>query len=872
MPDPVIEQVLDLLGSNDHLADLTQLLVGLDEKQRKALSGPVRKAAERTGPGRAGQAAAAVAVLGCVTGVRQVASALEWLSLDGAAGAEAAMVEVTEARRPHWLPDLPEALLAGRERTPYSFRVVRALVRAGVLPPPTLPEYPRTMVRGLVGWGGWQGGPSVLDRFREDLGLLDHELWQMLATEGAGKDLGFYDSWKLKAQSFPPNGQSIPARPEHTWRHALATLAEEGLVDRDRLLDAALAAFLRDWSAADVTWFVALHDELAPSVDEVVARQATYGRLLAVEPGPPVQLGLRALGALLDADRLDPDVLLTGAPALLTRRDKGTAMAGLKLLEQTAIALPTTVDGVAAAVAHALAHDRLDVQERAQALLDRLVPDEGSRQPAAPAPAVAPEPLADPTPPPVAAPLEPVADADELAELLARLVEEADDPAEVERLLEGTMRLARRRPSRGVDALAARLHELTGAYYPGPWSREELRADLVQLGLTWLDGGQPGAGPTGRLHTVRWERVDGSLHTIHEHRHDRSLAGIVTRRIHEVAVAVAAGGGSLLSFPSRCDGSLDGDELVARVRSLGRASAVRPLDAGTALLRVRPEDHDQLRFPSAHRTGSFLASQLALLATHRPAWEPITGESHGQYEREVVRATTWRDAAPSAGGSTVVAIALDRHDPLLDLALEAADGEYGSRYDQVTATWPLLFPHHPDLLAAHAHPRLVRALTKNRNGTEPILEALGASSRPLGPPAHSALVLGLGARNGSERARAVDALVDIGDRASLDGRALGVVLAILLAEEAVTGSRIVPGLVDASRSSGRARWAILDALTEAMPAFVGRRDAHLFVDLAAQLAIQQGRRIALPEFFLALARGKQGSMLAKACRRVPVED
>jgi hypothetical protein len=49
------------------------------------------------------------------------------------------------------------------------------------------------------------------------------------------------------------------------------------------------------------------------------------------------------------------------------------------------------------------------------------------------------------------------------------------------------------------------------------------------------------------------------------------------------------------------------------------------------------------------------------------------------------------------------------------LHLEARDGEYESRFEQVTGLWPLLLPHRPELLAAHAHARLNRALTRNRD-------------------------------------------------------------------------------------------------------------------------------------------------------------
>ena len=58
-------------------------------------------------------------------------------------------------------------------------------------------------------------------------------------------------------------------------------------------------------------------------------------------------------------------------------------------------------------------------------------------------------------------------------------------------------------------------------------------------------------------------------------------------------------------------------------------------------------------------------------------------------------------------------------------------------------------------------------------------------------------------------------------------------------------------------------------LVEALPALAGRREAHQFVDLLAQLAIERGRTVALPEPFAGTATGRSTSLLAQACRRVP---
>lgn len=170
--------------------------------------------------------------------------------------------------------------------------------------------------------------------------------------------------------------------------------------------------------------------------------------------------------------------------------------------------------------------------------------------------------------------------------------------------------------------------------------------------------------------------------------------------------------------------------------------------------------------------------------------------------------------------------------------MEATDGEYAGRFDQVTAMWPLMLPHHPDLLAAHAHARLNRGLQKNRAATEALVDAIGAASAPLGPPAASALVLALAARNGVERTRAVDAIVDSSGRSTLSGGLLGIQLAALLRADVVVGSRIVPGLAEAAKVGPAVAAVVADCLVEVLPALPGRRDAHGFVALLARLVEQ----------------------------------
>lgn len=117
MADPLVDNVLALVADDGNVARLLSLLGALNERQRKALAPPVLEYAERVWccVGAPGTSMVALAVLGCVGGVRQAATWLDRLALDPTA--EGAAVEVVLTRRPHWWAALPEALLSGRERS-----------------------------------------------------------------------------------------------------------------------------------------------------------------------------------------------------------------------------------------------------------------------------------------------------------------------------------------------------------------------------------------------------------------------------------------------------------------------------------------------------------------------------------------------------------------------------------------------------------------------------------------------------------------------------------------------------------------------------------------------------------------------------------
>lgn len=166
------ETVLALRDEN-RLDELVAALTTLTDKERRALSGTILKRCEYRNWGQAA-AGHCLAVMGCVTGVKQVARTVQFMDLSSEGGDRVA--DVLAARKPPWFADLPAELLK-TQNGGCAYTIVRALVRAGLIAPPTSPDYTRHMVFGVTPFHSWaRTEPSVLDELRREPTLLITEV------------------------------------------------------------------------------------------------------------------------------------------------------------------------------------------------------------------------------------------------------------------------------------------------------------------------------------------------------------------------------------------------------------------------------------------------------------------------------------------------------------------------------------------------------------------------------------------------------------------------------------------------------------------------------------------------------------------------
>lgn len=816
--------------------DVMALLTALTPAQRRAFGPALRARLDQDLPPRMPEDAACLAVLATAQGPRQAAVAVTHGWGLTPAGVDDA-VRLLATRSPAWLADLVAAIVP--DGYGHGWRLARGLVRSGLVAEPTDPDYFRGTLRGVGDLVGDARAP-LADRLRSDPGLVRDHVLTMLSTEGVGRLLTSHDAFVEDRSSRDPRRDAFA---ERTWRVALVTLAREGALERDRLLDVALAAPLRDWAAADLGWFVRLHDALAPSLDEVAERQSTYVRLLTVEHGPSVKMAQRELARLLADRRFEPEPFLLASRATLTRSDKASVVAQLRLLNRLASARPgvRVVDTVRVAGSH----PRADVRELATSTLARLGSAPEEAEPEAPSPFGPPAP--EPRPP--AGPVMPVRSPDELAEVLLGLVEQIDE-MEMERAIDGLLRFAGQRPS-VTDALVARASNVE--YYQG-----DPRLAAVELTRPWL-------APRDSQDADRTFALGHRLGTFGmDDAEPHTFVGAIGRRLTAVARAVRGGSFVPVALPTSSDFRIDAAELDRRLQSVSRSRPALELELVVALLRVPVEQRSQITIPHALRSSDAVAvaregaahSWSRLVTAYRP-WP----DRPDRLSVPIFRDERSNDAHAGAG-------ILARSAPELTAAAEAEYGQYVPLFEQTLRLGAGLMPYDHDTLAAHAHPHLHRDLRHDRACGVPIVDAIARATSAIGPPSASALVLALAAKDARGRIAAQDAIVDLARHGLLDGAEIGRQAALLLTDDVVVGQRVSAGLAECARASDAAVLPVLDALREVVHVLPARRDAGAFLDLTADLAERTGSTVDLPQPFHELAASRSTSVPAKASRRL----
>ena len=492
-----------------------------------------------------------------------------------------------------------------------------------------------------------------LPLMRADRELREELVWGMLRQEGnRGVSLSSSDRSATMGSGRAPG-----------WSRTLAACADEGLIDRDRLIDALLDMLAADLPSARAGWHSRTLRLLAMTLDEAEARQGALCALMSSPVGPTVTLAVRQLTALSKAGRLDLELFarscegaLMGSKANALRvlgvlRDGLGAVEGTDLEPLLGVAL-SFPDAQVQRAALGLARDNVTAslltRESVAAIvrladLDPLVVPEarefvsvgavGDR----PDPGLVPETRDEPgsflPPPREVGDLVPMS-AEDVVGRVGVLAEKAQMGLEYEALLAFLAS-----PEFTPDALEP-LRPLVRHLTTRRFGYEHMLGSLLQIAL---DGGGEGAENPLAAGTAWLE--------------SENMPTLLRERIIEVVGLVECGRRyRLLATPTDDRGAVNPLTLVRRALDNGDAAPL-PADLTQALLRVDVEHPDcaaalalveeqEAELPAAARirlalTGAVRRRAEGYLSSLSVAWE-----GHPAYESRSGKPKVARDGSP----------------------------------------------------------------------------------------------------------------------------------------------------------------------------------------------------------------------------------
>ena len=215
-----------------------------------------------------------------------------------------------------------------------------------------------------------------LPLMRADRELREDLVWGMLRQEGnRGVSLSASD------RSATMGSEQTPG-----WSRTLSASIDEGLIERDRLLDALLDMLAADLPSGRAGWYSRTLRMLSMTLDEAEARQGALCALMSSPVGPTVTLAVGQLTALSKAGRLDLELFARSCEGALMG-SKANALRVLGVLRDGLGAVEGTdlepLLGVALSVPHAqgqalaieLASDALRSGLLDSAVVGRLLSD-----------------------------------------------------------------------------------------------------------------------------------------------------------------------------------------------------------------------------------------------------------------------------------------------------------------------------------------------------------------------------------------------------------------------------------------------------------------------------------------------------------------
>ena len=629
--------------------------------------------------------------------------------------------------------------------------------------------------------------------------LYQREFWEFFSVEGMGDTRRFAEIGSdVRGMNARKRAEAC-SRVEHDFTAAFDILCRQVSGFRDRLLDAALAGMLSDFSARNITWYVNIHRHLHPDSRELSRREGSYAALLAAPSAVTVSVGQNAYKSLIQSGSLETmSGLLTASEAVLSRVDKKSVTTQLSLLHALNSyakkhGYAEVPEKVSTLVAGHLPTFPVDLAEKAQ----KLITLEGT-QGAGITGAIKTDADSLEVPAPRATPIlhyyaqkASVPCVAELNELIAEHLIDAGNGADLPRIIDGVI-------THGIGAVDAqnfdRIRQLARQEYVGSYRERNDRTD---------------EGAEAHL----WDNIPYS-----------SLMALAFAKIAGLPKPAGAAW----------------DRLIAHMTVGGDTGLFLPNRALSTVLI-----HELNRFVECIIAGEEGAPLMVAVPPQQRSWERrryrIPSLGYGRDENR--EAAWWFAPVPQAY----------RKDPAVSALLagtaDRIDGNFGIHDAMVFngrqrvrewAGWML--QHNNDTYAAHAHMELA-------HGMQPVLflRSLEHTGRVLQEPVYSALAHACGAAQAEGRAAAAEALAGLCASNLFDPQFLAKELILLFDEKAIIASRIAKTLDDTAQLSALAGYRVLQTLAAVVTGETTIPRGHQLTVLLAQLCVQYGVSVPIPD-------------------------
>ena len=495
-----------------------------------------------------------------------------------------------------------------------------------------------------------------LPLMRADRELREELVWGMLRQEGN------------RGVSLSASDRSATMGSERTpgWSRTLAASIDEGLIERDRLLDALLDMLAADLPSGRAGWYSRTLRMLSMTLDEAEARQGALCALMSAPVGATVTLAVGQLTALSKAGRLDLELFARSCEGALmgskanALRVLGVLRDGIGAVESAdlepllgvalsfphaqvqALAIDLASDALRSGLLDSAAVGRLlsdaELDPLVVATLDLLDPGHTATDQADPG--LVPEddpgeqaPAAFLPPPREVADLVPMS-ADDVSGRVGVLAQGAQMGLEYEALL--AFLASPEFDSSSLESLRPLVRRLTTRRF----GYERMLGTLLQIAL---DGGGEGAENPLAAGTAWLE--------------SENMPALLRERIIEVAGLVERGRRyHLLATPTDDRGAVNPLVLVRRALDNGAASPLRA-DLTQALLRVDVEHPDcaaalalveerEAELPAAARIRLALTGAVRRRAEGYLSSLSVTWEGRPAYESRSGKPKVARDGSP----------------------------------------------------------------------------------------------------------------------------------------------------------------------------------------------------------------------------------